>query len=60
MNRLKVFGLSVLFGLVAIALTVMGFFIAMLAVFIIPVIAIFTGLWFIWAVKREHDDESKD
>ncbi|MCA1807469.1 MAG: hypothetical protein LC687_06455 [Actinobacteria bacterium] len=57
MSWVKGVALTFLFGLLSVATivagTILGAFIALMT----PFIAVFTGLWVIWFVNQDYDDE---
>jgi len=57
MRRVKVIGLSLLFGLCSVVITTVGFIVAAIAAVLTPILMVFTGLWVIWFCTREFDKD---
>lgn len=56
MRRVKLIGLTLLFGVLSVAVTVAGFFIGAIFVVLTPFLAVFTGLWGVWFITKDYDD----
>lgn len=57
MSRWKAIGLTLLFGLLSVAITVAGAIIGAFLAVLTPVLMIFTGLWGIWFITKDFDED---
>lgn len=59
MTKLKVTFLSVLFGCLAIAIVLLGAFLSVILIIMLPFFIVFTVLWISWLIHKEHQKELK-
>lgn len=57
MRRVKAIGLTVLFGLLSVATLVAGAIIGVILAALTPFVIVFTGLWGIWFITKDFDEE---
>jgi len=60
MNRVKAIGLTIIFGLLSIAIVAGGFIISMVVSVMTPILMVFTGLWVVWFIATEQEDDKSD
>lgn len=57
MKRGKAIGLTLLFGLLSVATVVAGAIIGIILAALTPVLIVFTGLWGLWFITKDFDEE---
>lgn len=57
MSPVKAIGLTLLFGLLSVAVVTLGVFLAAILAFISPFLIVFTGLWIVWFMTKDYDED---
>ena len=57
MSRWKAIGLTLLFGLLSVVVTIAGAIIGAILAVLAPVAMVFTGLWFAWFITKDFDED---
>jgi len=57
MSKVKVFGLTLLFGLLSVATVVAGAILGIILVVLTPIAMVFTGLWGIWFITKDFEKD---
>jgi len=51
----KAIGLTLLFGVLSVAVLVAGALIGLLLTLVAPIALVFTGLWVVWFINKDFD-----
>jgi hypothetical protein len=57
---MKSIGLTLLFGLLSIIITIGLFFVIVISAVLAPFLMVFTGLWGLWFITRDYDEKPPD
>lgn len=57
MSRWKAIGLTLLFGLLSVAITVAGIILGAILAVLTPLLIIFTGLWGVWFITKDFEKD---
>ena len=57
MSRWKAIGLTLLIGLLSVAVVVAGIILGAILAVLTPVLMIFTGLWGVWFITKDFEKD---
>ena len=60
MSMVKAIGLSLLFGLLSVAIMVAGLILGVVLAVLTPLFMIFTGLWGVWFITKDFEKDDSD
>jgi hypothetical protein len=60
MSAVKAICLTLIFGVLSVIVVVGGAILGALLAMLMPIVLVFTGLWTVWWVTKDYDDDESD